>query len=354
MKIKSKFLLYIFSLNLLFFIMATNVFASSVTCVYKHNDQAAIEVYYRYGQQITYKLVTSQTKYKLGSVSIQNSDIVDASGNINCPNADITQIVKDRNKFTLSLAVNSSGKTSGTKKDEVLDDKEKGGTGTDSGTGTQYQGTACIYKAGTNAEYSLTWSDGSVVVNMIGSKYRGYCQPQVSGFTASDFANGKCPSAPYDFTVSRDENGTGCRGRLIVSTTTIFTDNDKTTALDATEDIYTGERTDVDPTSNNTLVVNSESQNCDTIFGDKNNPDAPAYWIQYILDIMKYIAIGALLLMSSIDFFKAMTQDDKDAIKKASNTTVKRLIYCVLLFFLPTIVNFVMELLGAYGTCGIK
>ena len=45
---------------------------------------------------------------------------------------------------------------------------------------------------------------------------------------------------------------------------------------------------------------------------------------------------------------------DKDALMKAMKNTGKRLILAVLLFFLPTLINFIFPLLGWYGTCGIK
>lgn len=43
----------------------------------------------------------------------------------------------------------------------------------------------------------------------------------------------------------------------------------------------------------------------------------------------------------------------KNALKKAGNKALKRFIYCVLLFFLPTIISLIMTMFGAYGTCGI-
>ena len=51
--------------------------------------------------------------------------------------------------------------------------------------------------------------------------------------------------------------------------------------------------------------------------------------------------------------YAASDINDKDALKKASNTAIKRFIYCILLFFTPMIVEFLMSLFGAYGTCGI-
>lgn len=100
------------------------------------------------------------------------------------------------------------------------------------------------------------------------------------------------------------------------------------------------------------VVVIAENENCPA-FGDPNIETDPAYWIQWILNLMKYMAIIALLVLVISDFFKAIVENDKDALKKAGNKALKRFIYCVLLFFLPTIISLIMTMFGAYGTCGI-
>ena len=100
------------------------------------------------------------------------------------------------------------------------------------------------------------------------------------------------------------------------------------------------------------VVVSAENENCPA-FGDPDIETDHAYWIQWTLDLMKYIAIIALLVLVISDFLKALVENDKDALKKAGSRALKRFIYCVLLFFLPTIVSLIMTMFGAYGTCGI-
>lgn len=100
------------------------------------------------------------------------------------------------------------------------------------------------------------------------------------------------------------------------------------------------------------VVVSAENENCPAL-GDPNIETDPAYWIQWVLNLMKYMAIIALLVLVISDFFKAIVENDKDALKKAGNKALKRFIYCVLLFFLPTIISLIMTMFGAYGTCGI-
>ena len=114
--------------------------------------------------------------------------------------------------------------------------------------------------------------------------------------------------------------------------------------------------------SNNSLVeeyrsfdvtIDDSVDSCNSYFGDPDDSQYPAYWMQWALNIIKYVAIAALLVLSTVDFIKALVSNDKDALKKAGTTTAKRFIYVVILFFLPIIVDFIMRLFGAYGTCGI-
>lgn len=99
------------------------------------------------------------------------------------------------------------------------------------------------------------------------------------------------------------------------------------------------------------ITLAETNSECRTYFGDTDDVTSPAHWMQFVLDVMKYIAIVALLGLVTMDFFKALVANDKDAIKKASETAIKRFIYCVILFFLPMIVEIIMELFGAYGPC---
>lgn len=98
-------------------------------------------------------------------------------------------------------------------------------------------------------------------------------------------------------------------------------------------------------------VVSSADTTCDSLLGDPSDMKSPAYWFQWILDLMKYIAIIALLVLVISDFFKAMTENDKDAMKKAGNKAIRRFIYCVILFFVPIFVKIIMNWFGVYGNC---
>lgn len=98
-----------------------------------------------------------------------------------------------------------------------------------------------------------------------------------------------------------------------------------------------------------------EDLSCDTLLGDKtkDGDEAPIYWIDLGFNVIKYIAIIALIVLSTIDFMKAVVAQDNDALQKAIRTTVKRLIFAVMIFFLPILVDFVLEVLEISGSCNV-
>lgn len=106
------------------------------------------------------------------------------------------------------------------------------------------------------------------------------------------------------------------------------------------------------PASNG--ICDGDGSACQSMFGNPEDIDCPAYWIQWCLNVIKYVAIAALLILSTMDFIKALISNDKDALKKAGTTTAKRFVYVVILFFLPILVDFVMNLFGLYGSCGFN
>ena len=93
---------------------------------------------------------------------------------------------------------------------------------------------------------------------------------------------------------------------------------------------------------------------CDALFGSPDEPGNVAYYLQKALEVMKYLGIILCIVLTIVDFAKAIFSDDKDMLKSLTKKALTRLLYVVILFFLPTIVELIMSLVGAYGTCGIK
>ena len=76
-------------------------------------------------------------------------------------------------------------------------------------------------------------------------------------------------------------------------------------------------------------------------------------FLQQVFNVIKYAGPILCLVLSVADFIKATASQDKDALVKSAKTTGKRVVYALILFFIPTLINFLFPLLGWVGTCGI-
>lgn len=97
----------------------------------------------------------------------------------------------------------------------------------------------------------------------------------------------------------------------------------------------------------------SEAADCEGILGSPSDSTSVAYFLQQILSVMQYAGPILCIALSLTDFVKATASQDKDALSKATKTTGKRIVYALILFFIPTLVDYIFPLLGWYGTCGI-
>jgi hypothetical protein len=93
--------------------------------------------------------------------------------------------------------------------------------------------------------------------------------------------------------------------------------------------------------------------NCDAIFGNPGTPGTVAYYIQLVLNIIKYVGVVLVIVLTVVDFVKALLGEEKDMYKPLARKAIKRTIYAVLLFLMPSIVKGILTLIDVYGTCGI-
>lgn len=68
-------------------------------------------------------------------------------------------------------------------------------------------------------------------------------------------------------------------------------------------------------------------------------------FIGYLLVVVKIVIPIILIVMGSLDFGKAIMDSNQDAVKKATHMFATRIITGVVIFLLPTVVNFVFGLL---------
>lgn len=69
-------------------------------------------------------------------------------------------------------------------------------------------------------------------------------------------------------------------------------------------------------------------------------------YIQIILKYVFFIVPIGLILMMGLDFFKNVTAGREEDMKKNLSLAIKRLIFCVCMFFVPTIVSLVVDVVN--------
>lgn len=102
----------------------------------------------------------------------------------------------------------------------------------------------------------------------------------------------------------------------------------------------------------------NQEQNCtgsDSILGDPKDPNSVAWLLDKILSYATLAGIVLVVILSSIDFLKAIVSNGDDSLAKAKKKLILRLILAVVLFFVPTITNALLDLFGltSESTCGI-
>lgn len=100
---------------------------------------------------------------------------------------------------------------------------------------------------------------------------------------------------------------------------------------------------------------------CEGIFGttDANGnftKESFGWLIQTALNYIKIIGPVLVIILSMLEFIKAIATSDEDAMKKAQSRLVVRLIAVVVLFLLPFLVGEVLKLINGLSnpTCGFK
>ena len=124
-------------------------------------------------------------------------------------------------------------------------------------------------------------------------------------------------------------------------------------ALNSAQDDFSGDLDDYIEKSNdlNVQVPIPDGDTCIAYLGDAAVQGTPAWYLHQIFNIIKYGSIILCLVLTIIEYVKAAASNDDNAIKKASQKTLKRIIITIILFIAPTLIEFILDLLGITGSC---
>lgn len=67
-----------------------------------------------------------------------------------------------------------------------------------------------------------------------------------------------------------------------------------------------------------------------------------------ILFIFKILIPVLLIIWGSLDLGKAVVAQNEDEIKKATGILVKRVVFAIIIFFIPNIISLVFNLVGSF------
>lgn len=104
----------------------------------------------------------------------------------------------------------------------------------------------------------------------------------------------------------------------------------------------------------------NQDQDCEgssnSILGDPNDENSVAWLLQQILNFIKVVGPILVVILSSVDFLVVVVKSDDESMGKAKKKLIKRLILAALLFFIPTLVQVILDVFGMTSntTCGIQ
>ena len=105
-----------------------------------------------------------------------------------------------------------------------------------------------------------------------------------------------------------------------------------------------------DSTNSNSVVavISSlkDNKECKGILGNPDNEDSVAWFLVKILNYLRLLGPLMVLVLSSLDFAKAIFMSDDESLKKAQSSLITRLILAALLFVLPTLIEVVLDIFG--------
>lgn len=185
---------------------------------------------------------------------------------------------------------------------------------------------------------SVAFDDDNIAIKVVSTGYTSYEATALGNYSAYSVDMAKFPTLIFI---------SGTCPEVSFKVITSFSINSITNTMDYTlEDSYSG--------SNESLNSSSGVTNCDGLLGKTTDPNDTAYYLQTALDIIAYVAIVALIGLSIVDYLRAVASSDADNLKTANSKVIKRLIYTVILFIFPSILEFFFELIGIYGSnCGL-
>lgn len=147
--------------------------------------------------------------------------------------------------------------------------------------------------------------------------------------------------------VNLQKNDVGIPFKNAVNSSSLMSDEEKKEVLGENQEIIDNARDELKKLSKLEFTsITGTNPGCEDIFGSADDANSIRSLINTIMTYVKIIVPILLIVFGCLDFGKAVIASDQEALKKAQSAFVKRVIAAVLIFFLPMLINLVMDIIN--------
>ena len=100
-------------------------------------------------------------------------------------------------------------------------------------------------------------------------------------------------------------------------------------------------------------IYKEKDETCNSLLGSTTDEESVAWLLKKILTYLSILGPLAVIVLSGIEFTKAIIASDDDTMKKATNHLKTRLLMTALLFLIPTITVLLLDVFGIATDCGV-
>ncbi len=194
--------------------------------------------------------------------------------------------------------------------------------------------------------------NGSNKVKGTCSVTSGYCTLSVD-VPKKFYSNKKFTCPKYIYTKSDTYGKEGTNFKTTVYDTGGENDTNRST-IDNNGNVVDSNKTTTD-NKNPLDGLNQKYDNCSQLI-DTQTEGSFGWLLQKLLNYIKIAGPILVVLLSALDFIKAIASSEEDAFKKAQSRLVVRLVAALALFLVPTFVELLLGLINGINdpTCGLK
>lgn len=292
------------------------------------------KIYYYYNRTTNeFKSGMSESSgYHVFSNTLIKSNFINSENKLYCPTIyTVTTTTNSRQATTTAYIKKPNSGTSF----EVKPTKENIHADT---TSSQNRET-CVYSSSSNKiEFILDTGTKTIISAQINSK-----DVASNAFSYDDiWKDNKCVDIKNIYASCYDGSRGGPAVCNIVKENPYTGTGSSSSSTTIDNDASTGGNKDNVPDDN--YNPGTEVTGCDVVPKEIRN------WIRIALNFVKYIALVLVIVLGTIDFIKAAGSGEPDAMKKAGQTFIKRVVAVIILFLLPMIVELILNLINLYGS----